>query len=139
MRSRVGACVRRLAPILGRIRRLGRRDVGLAIAILALLPIVGLVFLLNTWDAGDAPPVAADVVQEPATPVPEPSDTAGEPSEEPEAPDADPPDTPAEPEQAQPALTRDAPSDDAAPFSADDPGRPPLTPRRPPLTPTPRR
>ena len=73
MRSRVGACVRRLAPILARIRRLGRRDVGLAIAILALLPIVGLVFLLNTWDAGDAPPVAADVVQEPATPGPEPS------------------------------------------------------------------
>ena len=115
MRSRVGAYVRRLAPILGRIRRLGRRDVGLAIAILALLPIVGLVFLLNTWDADDAPPVAADVVQEPATPGPEPSDTAGEPSEEPEAPGADLPDTPADSEQAQPVLTRDASPDDDAP------------------------
>ena len=118
MRSRVGACVRRLAPILGRIRRLGRRDVGLAIAILALLPLVGLVFLLDARDAGDGPPVAADVVQEPATPGPEPSDTAGEPSEEPEAPGADLPETPADSEQAQPVLTRDAPSDDDAPPAA---------------------
>ncbi len=129
MRSGVGACVRRLAPILGRIRRLERRDVGLAIAILALLPLVGLLFLLDARDAGDEPPVAADVVQEPATPGPEPSDTAQEPLEESATPDADLPDTPVEPEQAQPALTRDAasddaapaaaPSDDAAPFSAD--------------------
>ena len=118
MRSRVGAYVRRLAPILGRIRRLGRRDVGLVIAILALLPLVGLVFLLDARDAGDGPPVAPDVVQEPATPGPEPSDTAGEPSEEPEAPGADLPDTPADSEQAQPALTRDAPSDDDAPPAA---------------------
>ena len=72
MRSGVGACVRRLAPILGRIRRLERRDVGLAIAILALLPLVGLLFLLDARDAGDGPPVAADVVQEPATPAREP-------------------------------------------------------------------
>ena len=121
MRSRVGACVRRLAPILGRIRRLGRRDVGLAIAILALLPLVGLVFLLDARDAGDAPPVAPDVVQEPATPGPEPSDTAGEPSEEPEAPGADLPDTPADSVQAQPALTRDAPPAAAAPSDDDAP------------------
>ena len=131
MRSAVGACVGRLAPILGRIRRLERRGVGLAIAILALLPLVGLLFLLDARDAGDGPPVAADVLQEPATPVPEPSAAdpgasspdPGTSSADPGTSSADPGTSSADPgtSSADPPPAAVAPPDDDADAAPEDP------------------
>ena len=114
---------------------------GLAIAILALLPLVGLLFLLDARDAGDSPPVAADVVQEPATPAREPSaadpppvaadpppvaadpsPVAADPSPvaaDPSPVAADPPPAAADPPPASDApADEDTPADDDAPADA---------------------